>query len=363
MRTDVKGGPGTAPKPLIGALLLGAVTVYSIAADRRRNAQIAGPESHGETDDRHGRTAMWPSHIPLRGWWDVLVRVKDGILQKNLALVAAGAAFYTLLAIPSAFTALVSLYGLVFDPGNVQRQLTDMQGILPADVIKLLSDQLQTLTSHASSTLGIGFVISLTVALWSARSGTSSLIAALNIAYEEPEKRNFVWFQVIAVGLTVAMVLAAIVALALIAVLPAIIDLLPLGSFGKMAATIVRWPILIIMVMGLFAILYRFAPSRQEPKWRWVSWGAVVATVLWIFGSALFSLYVGKFAAYDKTYGSLGGVVVLLMWLYLSAFVVLLGAAINAEIEHQTACDSTTGKPLPLGQRGAKMADTIGRAQ
>jgi membrane protein len=158
-------------------------------------------------------------------------------------------------------------------------------------------------------------------------------------------------------------VLFAVVALALIAVLPAIIDLLPFGGFGKTLAAIIRWPILLALLMVCLAAIYRFAPSREEPRWRWVSWGAVVATVLWIIGSALFSLYVGKFASYDKTYGSLGGVVVLLMWLYLSSFIVLLGAQLNAEIEHQTARDSTTGRQQPMGTRGARVADTVGRAR
>jgi membrane protein len=217
------------------------------------------------------------------------------------------------------------------------------------------------LTSHPTSALGIGFLVSLTLALWSARSGTSSMITALNVAYEEPEKRSFIWFQVIAIGLTAGIVLFTLVALGLIAVLPVVIDFLPLGEFGKMLSSIIRWPVLLVLLLVGLSVLYRYAPSREEPKWRWVSWGAAVATALWIIGSALFSLYVAKFAGYDKSYGSLGGVVVLLMWLYLSAFVVLLGAELNAEIEHQTARDSTTGGPKPLGARGAKMADTIGR--
>lgn len=362
MNANSKAGRTERGSPQIGALLVGALTAYSIAAKRRGHRNTANTR-RGEADNAHGRQAAWPSHIPKRGWWDILVRLKDDISQRNLSLVAAGVAFYALLAIPAALTALVSLYGLVFDPNDVQRQIGLMQGVLPAEVIKILADQLQTLTSHPSSTLGVGLIMSLMLALWSARSATSAMMAALNITYAEPEKRNFLWFQIIAFGLTFGTVLFAIIALTLIAVLPAIIDLLPLGAFGKLAASVVRWPILAVMVMGMLAAIYRFAPSREEPRWRWVSSGAFVATILWILGSALFSLYVSKFAAYDKSYGSLGAVVVLLMWLYLSAFVVLLGAELNAEIEHQTARDSTTGESLPMGQRGANMADTLGDAR
>jgi membrane protein len=336
-----------------------ALTAYGIVTKQQERRAIA--RARGVSDER-GRSADQPSDVPKRGWWDILMRVKDDISEKNLSLVAAGAAFYALLAIPSAITALISLYGLVLDPGNIQKQVQAMAGVLPDEAIRLLSDQLQTLASHSSSTLGVGLIVSVSLALWSARSATSSMIVALNIVYEEPEKRGFIWFQAVTLGLTAGIVLFMLVALALVAVLPAIIDFLPFGEFGKTIASIARWPVLLVMVMIGLSAFYRYAPSRETPRWRWVSWGAVVATVLWLIGSALFSLYVAKFASYDKSYGSLGGVVVLLMWLYLSAFVVLLGAELNAEIEHQTARDSTTGRSKPLGTRGAKMADTIGRA-
>jgi membrane protein len=184
---------------------------------------------------------------------------------------------------------------------------------------------------------------------------TATLITGLNVTYEEPEKRGMVWLQVVTLGLTLA-----VIVFALVAVLPAVIDLLPFHGTHKMIASLLRWPILVLLVMAALAVVYRYAPSRDEPRWRWVSWGAVLATILWIVGSALFSIYVGQFASYNKSYGSLGGVIVLLMWLYLSAFVILLGAEVNAEIEHQTARDTTGGTPQPMGRRGAKMADTLG---
>lgn len=288
------------------------------------------------------------------------MRVKDDISQNNLSLVAAGAAFYAFLAIPSVLTALVSLYGLMFNPGDVERQIVAMQGVLPDETIRLISDQLRNISSGSGSRLGTGFLISLLIALWSARSATASLIIALDITYGEQEKRSIIRFELTALGLTLAAAIFGVVALALIAVLPVIIDFLPLGSFGKTMAEIIRWPILLVLLMVMLAAMYRFAPSRKEPQWRWVSWGAVIATILWVIGSALFSIYVSRFAAYDKTYGSLGGVVVLLMWLYLTCFVVLLGAQINAEIEHQTVRDSTIDGQKPMGRRGARVADTVG---
>ncbi|HZS83933.1 MAG TPA: YihY/virulence factor BrkB family protein [Stellaceae bacterium] len=353
---------GPPSSPILGGCIAGGLTLYGILAKRAARRRTAATLS-GQKPDLHGRRAAWPSEIPRLGWWDIAMRVMNDISRTNASLLAAGVAFYAFLAIPSAFTALVSLYGLVFDPSDVARQVEGMRGVLPKEAIGLFSAQLQSLTSRSSSSLGIGLVISLLIALWSARSGTASMVSALNTAYEEEEKRSIIRFQLIALGLTVGAVAFALVALALIAVLPAIIGLLPLGDFGKTLAAVLRWPILIALVMIGLAVTYRFAPSRREPKWRWVSWGAVIATVLWIIASGLFSVYVGQFASYDKTYGSLGAVVVLLIWLYLSAFVVLVGAELNAEIEHQTARDSTEGRPKPMGQRGARMADTLGRAR
>jgi membrane protein len=314
-------------------------------------------------ENGHGRSADRPSEIPRRGWWDILKRVGSGISEKNLSLAASGAAFYAFLAIPSALTALIAFYGLAFNPADVGGQVAAMQGVMPHEAIGLISTQLKTLTSHSAQTLGISFVISILVALWGAMSGTTSMMSALNMAYGEEEKRSLVRYYLTALALTVATIVFALIALALIAVLPAVIGMLPFGGFGKWVATVVRWPILIVVVLVALAVLYRYAPSRDEPKWRWVSWGAVAATVLWIIGSVLFSLYVGEFATYNKTYGSLGAVVVLMIWLYLSSFSVLLGAELNAEIEHQTARDSTVGPEKPMGQRGARMADTLGPEQ
>lgn len=313
--------------------------------------------------DRHGRRAQWPSHIALRGWRDIVLGTIDDVVNTNVSLVAAGVAFFGFLAIPSAFSAVVALYGLAFNPADVQRQVDAMRGVVPDQAISLIADQLQSITAHSGSKLGIAFGVSIAVALWSVRSGMSSLMTALNIAYGETERRGLLSFQATALALTLGGTLFATVALALIALLPAVIGLLPLGEFGKGLASAVRWPVLLVLMIANLAALYRFGPSRQHARWRWVSWGAAVASMVWLVVSVLFSIYVTGFAAYDKTYGSLGGVVVLLMWLYLTCFAILLGAQLNAEIEHQTARDSTTGLPLPMGERGATMADTLGETR
>jgi membrane protein len=311
-------------------------------------------EHHG-----HGHEADEPQDIPRRGWKQVIMRVGTRISRDNVSIIAAGVAFYAFLAIPSALTALVALYGLAFDPQDVQRQIASLNGAMPGEAVQLISQQLQTVTSQPKSTLGIGLIVAVLVAIWGARSAMSTFITALNVAYAEDEKRGFFRFQATAFALTAVAVVFAVLSIALIAVLPAAIDLLPFGKAGKTVASVVRWPVLLVLITFGLAAIYRYAPSRNEPKWRWVSWGAAVATVLWIVGSALFSLYVGQFASYNKTYGSLGAVVVLMMWLYLSAFAVLLGAELNAELEHQTARDTTAGRPKPMGHRGAWAADTV----
>ncbi|HUK61540.1 MAG TPA: YihY/virulence factor BrkB family protein [Stellaceae bacterium] len=316
-----------------------------------------------EADLAHARDATWPSHITARGWRDIALRVLDSISRTNLSLVAAGLAFFAFLAIPAALTALVALYGLVFDPGAVGRQIAAMRVIVPADAIGVISGELTQITSSSGSKLSFALGVSVVIALWTARSGTSSLMSGLNIVYEEPEKRSLFRFYLDALMLTACGTIFAILAVALVAVLPAAIALLPLGDYTKAVAAVARWPILLVLVTLSFAAVYRYAPCRRQPRWRWVSWGAVIATLLWLGGSALFSLYVSNFASYNKTYGSLGAVVALLMWLYVSCFCVLLGGTINAEMEHQTARDSTIGAPKPIGKRRATMADTLGETK
>ncbi|MGH8218725.1 MAG: YihY/virulence factor BrkB family protein, partial [Steroidobacteraceae bacterium] len=235
---------------------------------------------------------------------------------------------------------------------RVPQQVAALAGIMPREAATLIVSQLKSIATTAPSRLGIAFAASLAVALWSARSGTASLMSALDMAYEDEEKRSLIRFELEALLLILAITVFAIVLLALVAVLPPLIAVLPLGSYGKAAAAAIRWPVLIVLMVAALAAIYRFAPSRAERKWRWITWGAALAIALWFGGSALFSVYVAHFGSYNKTYGSLGAVVVLLMWLYVSSLAVLLGAEIDGEIEKQAADKRAAGPPQSTGRHG-----------
>jgi membrane protein len=279
----------------------------------------------------------------------VLLRSWREVSDANLFLVAGGVTYAILLALFPGLAALISLYGLVFDPAQVEKQIEVLSGVMPEQTQKLLSEELHSLVDASYTALGVSAVIALLIAVWSASRGMSGLISALDIAYEERETRSFVRFNMIALALTGCLIVGGIFVVTLVAVLPAAVQLLGLGSSTKWLLLIVQWPLLIVIVMLGLAVLYRYAPDREESKWRWVSPGAIVATLLWIIASIAFTVYVANFNSYDKTYGSLGGVIILLTWLYLSALAVLLGAVINAQTEKQTTKDSTTGPPRANG--------------
>jgi membrane protein len=307
-----------------------------------------------------GRDAEHPGKIPPGGWMDVLWRAWNEVSDANLFLVAGGVTYAVLLALFPGLAALVAIYGLVLDPSQVERQVSALSGVLPEESKQLLIDELHKLISTSSGTLGLSAAFGLVLALWSASRGMSGLITSLNIAYEEKERRGFFKLNLLALGLTIALVLGGLVVIALVAVLPAAVQLIGLRDATRWLLLGLEWPLLVVVVMFGLAAIYRYAPAREKPQWRWVSPGAIAATSLWIIGSIAFTVYVANFNSYDKTYGSLGGVVILLTWLYLSAFVVLLGAAINAQSEKQTRRDSTDGSPVPMGRRGARAADTLG---
>ena len=312
---------------------------------------------------RRGRQAAKPGEIPRAGWTDILLRTQREASRDYMGLIAAGVAFYGLLAIFPALAALISIYGLVADPAEIGQQMGGLLTMLPPEAAGILNQQLQTLASQPSGGLSIGVAVGILRALWSAATGIKALIQGLNIAYDEEERRGFFRLNGIALLLTLGGVLMAIVALGLIAVLPAVANLLGVSGPIATAVSLLRWPLLLAAVLVALAVAYRYGPSRDEPQWRWVSWGAGVATVLWLVGSVLFSVYVQNFGNYSKTYGSVGAIVILMMWFFLTAYVVLLGAELNAEIEHQTARDTTEGQPEPMGRRGAHVADTVGQRQ
>jgi membrane protein len=249
----------------------------------------------------------------------------------------------------------------VFDPQDLERQVSAASAALPPEAATILTDQVRKVAAATGAGLSLAAIGGLLLALYSSSKGVTSLIEGLNVIYDEEEKRGFVKFYLVALGLTLALMVMGLVSLALIALLPALIGNLGLGDFAETLVVWLRWPLLALLAIASLAVLYRFGPSRDAPRWRWVSWGAVVATVVWIAGSMLFSIYVRNFAGYNETYGSLGAVVILLMWLWLSAYIVLMGAELNSEMEHQTERDTTRGPDEPMGERGAHVADTVGR--
>jgi membrane protein len=272
----------------------------------------------------------------MASWWAILARTRRRMGKDNLSALAAGAAFQALLTIFPTLTAVVSLYGLVADPNMVERQITAMQGVLPPEAVKLIAAWLQALVQGPATRFGIGLIVSVLLAFWSMWSATGVLMTAVNICYGEEEKRGFVSFNLHALALGAGLALFGTAALALVAVLPAALAVLPLSAAWGDVLALIRWPILAGIVILALAIVYRYAPDRAQPKWQWISWGSVAATALWILGSIGFTTYVSKVGSYDKTYGSLGGVIVLLLWFYLTAYVILAGAVLNAEIERQT---------------------------
>jgi membrane protein len=308
-------------------------------------------------DDR-GHHADAPQEIPPRGWLDVAKRVKGEARDDNVTLIAAGVAFYGLLAIAPGLAAVVSVYGLVTGPEEVQRQMESLATAIPPEARTLLTDQLNQVVNSSGSAKGLGVVIGIALALWSASAAMKNLIVALSAMYDETETRGFVKLRAQAILLTIGALVFTIIAMGLLAVAPAWADAIGNDALST-AVSIVRWPLLVVLMMTALAGLYRRAPDRDEPRWRWASWGAVLGTAVWIVASLLFSLYTSSFGNYAKTYGSMAAVVVTMLWLWITALCVLLGAEVNAELERQTEKDSTRGDRQPLGRRGAEVADQV----
>jgi membrane protein len=321
----------------------------------------ADPRSADHESDR-GRHADKPSDVPTKGWLDILARTGRRISADNISIVAAGVGFYAFVAVVPALAAIIGIYGLISNPADVSSHVTAFAKILPHEVLPLIEDQLKRITSNVAQA-SVSTIVGLLVALYSSASATKALIQGLNICYDEQERRNFFRLNFVAIVLTFGAVISAIVAIVLVAGVPPLLEYLRLGDRVNLIVNGLRWLVLVFgFVFGL-AVVYRYGPSRNDAKWRWVSWGATAAALLWLAGSALFSLYVAKLGSYDKTYGSLGAVVVFLMWLFISAFSILVGAELNAEMERQTVKDTTEGNQKPLGERGARAADTVGPAR
>jgi membrane protein len=339
-----------------------ATIAFCIRCFRRLDmATHAQHPSHHDTsfDDHRGRAADRPQDIPARGWWDIAMRVKKEMTADNIDIIAGGLALYALLAVFPALAAAVSIYGLFASPADMASHLQQVAGTLPEDATKILQQQLNDL-SQRQETLSIGIVVGILLALWSARKGIVALMTATNVAYDEEENRGFFKQLFVSLAFTIGAVIGFLAVLLLGVAVPVGLSFLPLGPAAEIVLLAVRWVLLAgVAVLGL-AVLYRFAPDRKTARWRWVTPGSLIAAALWLIGSALFALYVRNWGSYGETYGALGGVVVLLMWFYLSGYIVILGAEINAELERQTKKDTTSGQPKPLGQRGAYSADTVG---
>ncbi len=308
---------------------------------------------------RLGRLARGPTQIPWRGWRAAIGRTLHDMISDRISLVAAGCTFYAVLAVFPAISMLISIYGLAFDPATVEPQLALLRHLLPPEAYGLLATRVHQLVTQPSSSLGIKLAISVVITLWSSATGTKSMLSALNMAYGEEDTRSILRFQVIAFAMTIGAILAAVLGLAGLVALPAALNFLGLSAYSKLIIQAISFAVLLVFVLIALSLLYRFGPSRRRARWRWITPGSVLATLLWLLVSVVFSLYVGHLATYDVTYGSLGAAVVVMMWFYVSVYVVLLGAELNAELELQTVRDSTTGPPKPIGKRGAFVADHV----
>ena len=329
-------------------------------SDARRDASPAGLAAEGS--DR-GRDATSPAEIPATGWKDIRWRVYANIGDHRILALAAGMTYYSILAIFPALAALVAIYGIFTDAGSIAKHLDDVSGFVPGGAIDVAREQLTRVSSKSDRALGLTFLLGLVISLWSANAAMKSLFDTLNIVYGEREKRGFFRLNAISLSFTIAGIVFVLSALAAVVAVPVLLNYLHLSNFSDLLIRIVRWPAMFIALALAIACIYRFGPSRAAPRWHWISWGSSAAALLWLGASALFSWYAANFGTFHETYGSLGAVVGFMTWLWISAIVILLGAELNAEMEHQTARDTTTGAPKPLGARGARMADTVGAAE
>lgn len=297
--------------------------------------------------------------MPARGWWQIVRRAWSEAKSDQVPLLAAGVAFYSFLAMFPATIAAVTLYGLLADPSTVARQAGELTAALPTDAASVITSQMQAVSQSPRQSLGLGLLVSVVLALWGASGGVGNIVTAVNVAYDEEETRGFIRRKALALLLTLGAIVFIVFTIGCVAVAPAVFDHVAAVGPVRWGLEAARWLMLVVAVTVSLAIVYRYAPDRDDPKFRWVSVGAVTATLIWLLASLGFSLYVDNFSSYSRTYGALAGVVVLLLWLWITNFVVLLGAEINAEAEQQTARDTTTGPPEPLGQRGAVKADSL----
>lgn len=361
-------------------LLVAATAVFVLIAERyfqdpgvirpgppqdHRNNEASSPETsvtRAAKQPGRGRRSRSPFAIPWAGWKDIFWRTYQRIDDDRLLATAGGVVFFGLLSIFPAVTALVSSYGLFADPATISANLQTLATMLPEGSFQIVEDQVGRVVSKGNTTLGATFLLGLLLAIWSANAGVKSIFDALNVAYEEREKRSFIRLNSVSLAFTVGGIAALLLMVGAVVAFPLALNHLGMAPESKLIVALARWPLLFLILLVALAILYRFAPSRDAPRWQWLSLGAVTAALLWIAGSALLSWYLSEFANYNATYGSLGAAIGLMMWMWMSAIVVMFGAELNSEIERQTLRDTTTGEPKPLGSRKAVSADTVGAA-
>ena len=309
-----------------------------------------------------GRHSYNPLQIPWTGWKDILWRTYTRTNDDRLLATAAGVVFFGLLAVFPAITALVSCYGLFANPSTIGGNLQTLSLMLPEGSFQIVQDQVARVLMKGNTALGAAFLFGLMLAVWSANAGVKAVIDALNVVYEEREKRSFIRLNLLSLAFTSAGIAALLLMVSAVVGFPLLRDHIGLEPDSRIIVSLARWPLLLAILLTALALLYRFGPSRRPARWQWLSVGTLAAALLWIAGSSLLSWYLSNFANYSATYGSLGAAIGLMMWMWMSAIIVLCGAELNSEIEHQTAIDSTIGRPKPLGARGAVMADTLGAA-
>lgn len=305
------------------------------------------------------RTASTPWGLGLRGWADVGLRAVREAMADNIVVLSAGCAFFSVLSIFPALTALVSVYGLIADASDVSRHAGMIQSVVPPQVYSIIRTQIESVASQPGSSLSWQLALSLAFALWAAAAGTRALFASLNIVYEQTEERNFFRLNSWVVGFTLAGILALVLAMGAIVYIPALFAMVGLSSQAELLVRLARWPILGALVVVGLAAVYRYGPCRRSARWSWVSPGALLAAFIAVIASAGFSVYVENFNKFNETYGSIGAAIVLLLWFYLTFLAILLGGELNAELEHQMIRDTTVGPQKPLGARSATMADEV----
>lgn len=347
-------------------IVLGTMTDTTQPIVAPRNDADADEPVHAELQpdtkpaDIPGADSTHPLQHPWRAWRSIVVRVYTMDGYHNLSLMAAGIAFYAFLSFVPLLGAVVMTYGLIADPATVAQHMQTIIQLVPKDAARLIYDQLMNVATTASGKAGLGLIIALLFSIYGAMRSSSAIIQALNVVYEEEDERSILKVTGLSALITLIVVLAALVGLFAASGLSWLgtqADVL--GEAGVITIQLLTWVVAACIASSAFAFVYRYAPDRAVAKWRWLSVGSLLATVLWLLATVLFGVYVANFADYNATYGSLGAVVVLLMWLFVSAYAVLIGAEINAEAERQTGVDSTSGSPRPIGRRGATVADKL----